>query len=145
MDKLPQKMVTKFNDFLVKISYGLEGFKYEGKIIGPAVLLINFIEANPNCTMSDVCGFLQVIPSTATRRINKLVDLELVERSIGSDDRRSIILTLTAQGKKMYLHFLEKRFQGLDQLLKMYSEEKIENFLSILDFLSDYSDKFMEN
>lgn len=145
MDELYREISEKFNKFLIKISYGLEGFTYKGKNLGSAVLLINFIQANANCQMSEIRKFLNVTPSTATRRMDKLVELGLVERSIGKEDHRSISLTLTKEGKGFFEKYQKKRIQGVNKLSQKFDQNQIKAFLSVLDFLSEASTDFIKN
>lgn len=144
MEDTLHDLSTLFNKFLIKISYGLEGFKYQGYTIGSSVLLINFIHANPFCRMSDIRDYLEVTPSTATRRVDRLVEYGFVHRSIGDKDHRSIELSLTPAGVELFEKFQKIRFQGLKTLTNTYKEEEIKNFLSVLKFFLNISDQFLE-
>lgn len=145
MRRLYQEVTEKFNEFLVKISYGIEGFKYNGKTIGSSVLLINFIQTKPHCSMSDIKDFLKVTPSTATRRVDKLVDLGLAERTIGKSDHRSILISLSDEGKELFSFYQNKRFQGLKELSQKFDKDQIKTFLTVLDFFIKASDEFITN
>ena len=144
MEELLPKFSEKFNDFLVKLTNGMEGFKYKGNSIGPSALLIMYIGSNPNSSMTDITHYLNLIPSAATRRIDKLVNYGIIERALAENDRRLILLNLSTDGLELYNKFLQKRLNGLKKLAERFDKEELKSFLKILDFLIETSDDFLE-
>ena len=143
MDQL-EIFSDNINEFLIKLTMGIEGFKFRGKQVGTGMFLINYIGMNPCCTMSDVILYLDVIASTATRRIDKLVQLDLVMRSESEIDRRLTVLKLTSEGQKLYDSYLEKKLLGAKLIKNKFSNEEIETFLSVLNFFMETRDTLVK-
>ena len=70
MESKTTRYIEILNRFIGKITPGVENFTYDGKEIGTGIFLINFIGKKEECYMKDIVSFLNVIPSTATRRID---------------------------------------------------------------------------
>ena len=51
------------------------------------------------CTMRELAEFMAVDRTTLTRTLDQLADAGLVERTTPREDRRQVVLTLTATGK----------------------------------------------
>lgn len=73
--------------------------------------------------------------STLSHAVNKLVELELIDRYIMEEDRREIILTILDKGKKM-ISKLHQEEKGIDQVLyqatRTLSDEEVKMFQRIL-------------
>ncbi|MFX0012788.1 MAG: MarR family transcriptional regulator, partial [Candidatus Hermodarchaeota archaeon] len=76
-----ERYLEILNRFIENITQGAENLTYKGKEIGTGIFLINFIGRKEACYMRDIVKYLDVLPSTATRRINKLVKNGLVKRN----------------------------------------------------------------
>jgi DNA-binding MarR family transcriptional regulator len=150
MESDKERYLEILNSFIEKITQGVESFTYKGKEIGTGIFLINFIGKREECHMKDIVEFLHVIPSTATRRINKLVKYGLVNRNLSENDGRLIKLTLSDDGNEIYSIFLQSKLMGFDIMVKEFEKEDIDTFFNVLDrmvhrreeFKSKFSDRF---
>jgi DNA-binding MarR family transcriptional regulator len=131
-----------FTSFIERFTRGIESFQYQGKHIGTGIFLVNFIGKNPNCSMSDVKEFLRLIPSAATRRIDKLVNMGLVYRINDEKDRRLVKLILTEEGKELYQKFLQSRIYGIQLMKNEFSQEDLKVFFKILKRFVELKSKF---
>ncbi len=131
-----------FTTFIERFTQGMEGFQYKGKHIGTGMFLLNFIGKHPNCSMSDVKVFLKLIPSAATRRIDKLVNIGLVHRINDDKDRRLVKLILTEEGKGLYQKFLQTRIFGMQMMKQEFSQEDLAIFFKILKRVVELKSKF---
>jgi len=59
-----------------------------------------FIGDNPGCGMGDVARYLNVALTTMSSAVDRLVRKRLIERRRTEDDRRSLALTVTDQGRQ---------------------------------------------
>jgi DNA-binding MarR family transcriptional regulator len=64
-----------------------------------AIAVIALLEP---CTMSDLADLSAIDRTTMTRVVDQLVARQLAERTTPSEDRRQVLLTLTAKGHKVY-------------------------------------------
>lgn len=128
-----ERYLEILNHFIEKITQGAENFTYKGKEIGTGIFLINFIGKQKACYMRDIVKYLDVLPSTATRRIDKLVKNGLVKRNLSSNDGRLKELTLSEEGKVIFSSFLQSRLIGFDLMVKEFKKEEIITFFNVLD------------
>lgn len=124
-------------EFLGTFFTGIERIEFQGKKVGTDIFLINFIANNKGCSMTQIRSFLNVPPSTATRRVKKLRSLGFVDE-IEDDpgDKREVRIQLSDTGKALFLSFLQERLMGLDELQKIFPQEKIDIFFEVMQGLS---------
>lgn len=79
----------------------------------PQFRTLAYIRRNPGASLSAAAEFIGLTLSSMSILVNGLVERELVERVISSQDRRRIRLTLTASGESM----LENVMQGTESRL----------------------------
>jgi len=83
--------------------------------------------------MSDFADAMHVDPSTATRAVNRLQQLGLADRSMNGDDRRVVIASATASGRKMINRVTTLRALGMQRLLEPFDEAEREQFAEYLE------------
>jgi DNA-binding MarR family transcriptional regulator len=76
------------------------------------VALSTYLEGRP---LEEVASAFEITPSAVVRVIDRLVDLELVERGPGADGRR-VSVTLTAKGRRRAKAILARRERELLQI-----------------------------
>lgn len=74
-------------------------------------------------------------PDKVTRAVDQLVDKGLVARKVDREDRRRVVLTLTARGKRAYGEIDGMRRQVDVQFLSVLSESERRNMFAALDKL----------
>ena len=107
-------------------------YSYEDLYLGKDAFIIDYIGKNESCTQSDLVKSLLLSKSAASRRVNKLIEMELVVRRKRDDDNRWEELSLTSTGNQVYKHFLSHRKFFLDLLIHDLSQEEIILFRSVL-------------
>ncbi|MFX1538414.1 MAG: MarR family winged helix-turn-helix transcriptional regulator, partial [Promethearchaeota archaeon] len=94
--------------------------------------IINYLGYYSQCTMSDIIDYMNIPASTATRITNRLVEKNLVKRTVSDKDRRSVIVSLTDLGKEAYLYHEKVQAIILAVLLKDLSEEELSIVIKVL-------------
>ena len=79
----------------------------------PQFRALAFVGRNESGMLCDVASFLGLTPPSASKLIDGLVAKRLLLRHPGITDRRSISLSLTAAGRKIY----ERAVQSAEQFL----------------------------
>ena len=94
--------------------------------------------AHPGQTLkvTDVADFLGVTNAAASRAIDRLVQRDLVDRSISPEDRRAVVLSLTPLGTELLDGFTEARNRELLRILDDVPEELLTKVAELLDELS---------
>jgi DNA-binding MarR family transcriptional regulator len=142
MDSEEEQYIELFTSFIERFTHGIESFEYQGNHIGTGIFILNYIGKHPNCSMSDIKHFLQLIPSAVTRRIDKLVNSGLVYRINDENDRRLVKLILTKDGKDLYQNFLQSRIFGMQMMKREFSHEELTVFFKILKRIVEIRPKF---
>jgi DNA-binding MarR family transcriptional regulator len=84
----------------------------------------------------DVARFLGVTNAAASRSIDRLVQLDLVDRTVTPEDRRAVDLSLTPRAKDLLERFAQARNRELLRRLGPRAPENLERAAALLDELS---------
>jgi DNA-binding MarR family transcriptional regulator len=76
------------------------------------------------CGVSDIGGHLRVTNAAASQMIDRMVTMNLLERSEDPDDRRAKRLTLTAKGKALVEKGIDARRAWMEALTTNLSDEQ---------------------
>ena len=92
---------------------------------------LNFIADNYDSKMKDIAEHLSISMSSATQLIDRMINLELVERFVDQNDRRIVIISITKNGKELVhqrkLDIKNKFVEALGAL----TQDEIEEYLRI--------------
>ena len=83
---------------------------------------LSSIERLQPCTMRELAAFMAVDRTTLTRTLDQLADAGLVERATPREDRRQVVLTLTAAGKALCRRSLQAVYRVNRELLEGMEE-----------------------
>ncbi len=92
--------------------------------------------------MKDITKSLNLPLSTGTRLVDKLVELNLVKREIPSENRRSVVLTLTPSGNKIYIQYQEHLTLFITKILQDFTDEERTTLIKMLQRIIDNSKYF---
>ena len=132
---IDDKRIESVTDFFHTVTFGMERKHYNGIELGSNIFIIYRIGRMKECTMSDITNYLNIIASTATRRVDKLVKLKLVERITGESDRRQIKLRLTSTGSYVYSEILLRQKLRFEELKSGFSDKELEVFFKIIEYM----------
>ena len=141
-----EKEVEIFNLFTLIIEKlwpeGVNSPKYPDKI-GRGIMIIEYIGNNKKCNMKDIAKKFNLVPSTATRQVHKLVKSNLVKRKIPSANRRTVILTLTDSGNKAYIQYQEHRSLFATRILQNFTDDERKTLVRMLQKILENSKYFI--
>ena len=137
-----EQFIEIFTTFVERFTQGIEAFEYKGKQVGTGIFLLNYIGKHPNCSMSEIIKFLNLIPSAATRRIDKLVNFGLVIRINDDTDRRTVNLYLSEEGIELYHEFFKRRLFAMEKMKKELDPNDIKTFFKVLKRFLELESKF---
>ena len=90
-------------------------------------------------SIRDVAADLEVEQSTASRAVNAVVDLDLVERTADVSDGRRTRLTLTEVGRTALARASENRLDVIAEVTSEWSAAELREFSQLLDrFVARY-------
>jgi DNA-binding MarR family transcriptional regulator len=135
VNELPEK---KYMKQFIKMSYVFSkrmhtyiDKKIMGKIAPPHIFLLNYLDENGPCIVTDISHQLGITLSGVTNLANKLAKLKFITRERSEGDRRIVVLALTTEGKKMLDCLEESLIKVLEKSFKGLSEDEIDEFFRI--------------
>ena len=84
---------------------------------------------------SDIAERTSVDADKVTRAVDRLVTNGLVARKVDAQDRRRIVLTLTARGRRVHSEIDQVRRVTEEKFLSVLTQEEAERFYAALDKL----------
>lgn len=89
------------------------------------------IQNRDEISVSDLAQNMQLDKSTVSRTVDKLVNMELVDRTIPQENRRMAQLKLTDEGQAVCssIHFSNDAY--IDKVLEDFSDKERKDFLSL--------------
>lgn len=128
-----QRFMKIMTDFFGKLVHGLDQLEIKSIKVGDGIILLNFIANHEPCTMSEITEFLGVLASTATRRVDKLVEKGLLLRQRIEEDRRTVYLRLTDLGREVHQTFFADRLHGMRKFMQQIDEQEIDTFMGVIE------------
>lgn len=95
--------------------------------------LIHYIKKqHDRVPMRELAEFLEITPPSATAMIEKMVDINFLKREYDEKDRRTILISITEKGMKMFKKAEKENREILEEMLKKISKEDQNKFFEIL-------------
>ena len=89
---------------------------------GHQVSLLSQIESEPGIGVSRLAELERVSKAAISTKVDRLVELELLERT-PAEDRRCVVLSVTSAGEKVLTEVRRRRNVWLDQRLEQLAPE----------------------
>lgn len=124
-------LLDEIGDKLMKISQEALLNIYENLTIAEANAIYVIGQDKPK-TMKQIAEALGVAVSTPTRTIDRLVEKGFVNRTVGTKDRRQLLIELTPKGKILFKEMDKEGLEMTKNMLKNLKDEEIEAFKTIL-------------
>lgn len=100
------------------------------------VQLISFIGERQAVIMRDIATFLNIPVSTATGKVDKLVNNKFLKRGHAEYDRRIVRIELDKKGKDLFNTFEDMRGDLVDRIINMLGEEESDQLTYLLEKIS---------
>lgn len=84
---------------------------------------------------SSIAERTSVDPDKVTRAVDRLVDKGLVARKIDKLDRRRVVLTLTARGRRVHAEIDQVRRAVEEKFLSVLTKDELKGFNAVMDKL----------
>lgn len=108
-----------------------------GDVTLPQFRALVVISVRAETTVSDLAAALDVHPTTATRLLDRLVRKRLVRRTELAEDRRVVVLHLTAAGRRLVRRVTDRRAQLLEDIARKMPSE---SWPRVADALSKFAE-----
>ncbi len=102
----------------------------------PQFHLLKLIGLNGHHQVGEVAGFLGVSAPAASKNIDRLCRLGLVERGSCDEDRRATLLSASAKGRDLIRRYEQLKKQRLALVLAKFEAAEIDRFSDLLERFS---------
>lgn len=102
--------------------------------------ILRHINQTGKCTSTELADAFDVNKSAITAIINRMDDRGLIQRTRDEDDRRVVYLTLTKDGKELYLRAQEKVHLLVESIITQFNETEITAFIQTYEKLAQILD-----
>ena len=99
--------------------------------------IIRLLDKEGKLHVAEIGDRLQIARAQMTKLIDKLVDLELVERQTDVADRRTCIITLSPRGKAVLEEHKTSIMNAIREIMRQLSDEDLKNLSDTLRRLQD--------
>ena len=104
-----------------------------GEITMPQFWVLECLSKCEGRLMSEIADFLGVSRPAATGLIDRLINQELVRRDNTPDDRRTVRISITPQGRKIVKNVWEQKRRTLVKVFSQLSARDREEHIKILE------------
>ncbi|MFD2370547.1 MarR family winged helix-turn-helix transcriptional regulator [Brevibacillus sp. GCM10020057] len=118
---------TAMNKMQRKIAIDMQQ-QFGGDLTRPQFYLLSLISAEEPCKITHLAQKLGVRPSTISTMINRLVDGGFVSRVYGHNDRRSVLVSITARGQDVLTKDIENYSKVLEKYIGVLEPSELETF-----------------
>lgn len=95
------------------------------------------LEMKGEISLCGLARFLGVSNPAATEMVDKLVDRGLVKRVHSADDRRQVVLSLKAGGRRILADFAKRRQERFEKLLRVLAPRDRERLAAALEHVNE--------
>ncbi len=99
-------------------------------------MVLDMIAESGSCSMKDIVSTFSIPASTATGLIDRLVESKYVSRSKSNEDRRRVIIKMTAKGKKVHESFKTEALAQLEESVKHLTKEDLVTLIKLVKKLT---------
>lgn len=127
--RISRLMATSKDVFFA--SYGLNKAQVE----------VLYVLSSRSIHIKDISHVLMITSSSASQLIEGLVQKGYVIRKEVSEDRRSIEVQMTVEGRKKFGNFRKAHLKRMQSLFESITDEQLEKFIAITEILLENTKK----
>lgn len=136
----PEQCAAKIMDVIpVVIRFMRAEMRQEGQpLLSLSQLrVLSFLQRRPQASLSEVADYLDVSRSTMSATIERLVQRGLVNRAEDPQERRRVVLTLTATGVQYLQQVSEATRSQISEVLAPLSEAQLRQLMQGIVLLGE--------
>lgn len=101
------------------------------------IAALRYLSRNAGCKLSDLAQYLEIVPTTASSIVDRLVARDFVQRDRVETNRRSVALTLTATGQRAQAALEQEDMAAMRMMLDALPAENRALFLKSMEQIAD--------
>ena len=128
LDEIFEGVFSIFPTFRKRIQSIGDNILKDEEISRGHVHLMKSLSGHGACTMTELGKMLSVSKPNITTLVDKLVELDMVERKFDENDRRIVLIELTEQGNDFFEKILEAMKIALSKNMQKFTEVDLDLF-----------------
>lgn len=120
-------------------------FLTQGKITLPQFWVLNHLYTNKITKMSDLATYLNTSRPAVTGIIDRLISAEFVLRRYDENDRRIILIEITAKGKTIVSDVRRQKFESIMKAFSNISARDRAQYLRTIERISKVMNEDAQN
>ena len=108
-----------------------------GLPLGGAQAILSVIHEQQPCSLTAICEILSITKGSCSIMVDKLVKEGLVSRRQREDNRRSVVISLTALGEEVASEELNKELQCIINDFTSLESNELQEIISIASVMED--------
>ncbi|MBX6324981.1 MAG: MarR family transcriptional regulator [Chthoniobacterales bacterium] len=109
-----------------------------GNVSFPQFFLLTYLERKEVLTMSEIAKKMGHTTAAASGLVARLENLGYVMRSVARDDRRKVMVCITAKGSALVRRIREEMVDNLVKILQHLTRDEQKAWLQIYSKIYDY-------
>lgn len=135
-DRALDHLETEMAVLIRRLEHNSRRASTEQELDRSGYLLARTIDASGPISVNQLAQLLELDGSTVTRQVTPLVERGFVDRTSDPTDRRAIVLTLTAAGRREMEATRITRVKGLEQIVTEWPSDDVAMLAALLERLN---------
>jgi len=93
---------------------------------------LHYISKKGRVSMKELSEFLEITPPSTTALIDKMIEMNILERSFNEDDRRNVILSFSKGGEAIFKKVKAEKVKIIEDIISGLSEKEQLDLKNIL-------------
>jgi DNA-binding MarR family transcriptional regulator len=106
---------------------------FDSKVVATPLQLeaLLFLRMHPKSSVSALGDYLQLSSSAIAQLTDRLAKSNFIKRERNPADRRTVLLTLTAQGDKIFVRLHKVHMEKIKELVSLLPEQDMKDLIRI--------------
>lgn len=143
-DQLTRRVVGALDQILRRTAYRISEEWLQIPLTMPQSRVLVLLRAEERMRMSALAAALGSTFSAATGLVDRLVERHLVERTADPDDRRTVICSLTDQGRELAERLLQMRHLQWEERLRPLTVKELEQVVEAMELIVNAAQRVSE-
>lgn len=134
VERLADIIMSLQRCFILRLSEGLS----QGQISFPQYFLLAHIATQDALSMSEVAERMNHSTAAATGLVDRLENLDYVQRMHAANDRRKVLVKITKKGLALVDHMREDMVANLNVIMELLEPDEQKAWLRIYETINTY-------
>ena len=134
VERLADLVMTMQRCFMIRLSEELA----RGQVSFPQFFLLGHIAAHDSLSMSEIAGKMNHSTAAATGLVDRLENLDYVQRAHAANDRRKVLVKITKKGTALVERIRQDIVNNLSQVMDLLPPDEQRAWLSIYEKIYSY-------